>query len=379
MKVPFLDLKSINDKYRSGFEAAISKVLDSGWYLLGKEVEQFENEFSSYTGVAHTVGVANGLDALRIILRAYIEMGAMNEGDEIIVPANTYIASILAVTDNNLTPVLVEPDIDTYNIDPDLIEEHISERTKGIMIVHLYGQNAYTEKIGELCEKYDLKLIEDAAQAHGAYYKDKRVGSLGDAAGFSFYPGKNLGALGDAGAICTDNTELAEVCRTLGNYGSQKKYYNKYQGYNSRLDEIQAAVLRVKLKGLDEDNQRRREIADYYLKNITNSNIILPQPQPQPQPSTSTSTSTLKNHVWHVFVVRVADRPSFIEHLDAHGVGTLIHYPIPPNKQEGYPGLHKFTLPVTEKIHEEVVSLPISPVMTEKEVEAVVEAVNSYK
>lgn len=366
MKISFLDLKLINEQYRDDIEDAITEVLDSGWYLLGEEIENFEVKFSGYVGVDHTVGVANGLDALRIILRAYIEMGAMREGDEIIVPANTYIASILAVIDNNLTPILVEPDINTYNINPDLIEENISEKTKGILIVHLYGQNAYTEKIGELCKKYDLKLIEDAAQAHGACYNDKRVGSLGDAAGFSFYPGKNLGALGDAGAICTDDTELAEVCRALGNYGSQKKYHNKYQGFNSRLDEIQAAVLRVKLKGLDDANQRRRKIADYYLKNITNPSIILP------------TFLTSNNHVWHVFVVRIDDRTSFINHLEDYYIGTLIHYPIPPNKQEGYPELHKFKLPITEKIHEEVVSLPISPVMTDSEVEAVVKAVNSY-
>lgn len=369
--IKFLDLKKITDAYSSEIKEATNRVIDSGWFLSGKELELFEKEFSTYVDVDHTVGVANGLDALRIILRAYIEMGVMNEGDEIIVPANTYIASILAVTDNDLKPVLVEPDINTYNIDPELIEEHISENTKGIMIVHLYGQNAYTEKIGQLCEKYDLKLIEDAAQAHGAYYRKKRVGSLGDAAGFSFYPGKNLGALGDAGAICTNDNKLAEICGALGNYGSQKKYFNKYQGYNSRLDEIQAAVLRVKLKGLDEDNQRRREIAAYYLKNISNADITLPQ--------YSNSVLTSKNHVWHVFVVRVADRTSFMHHLEEHGVGTLIHYPIPPNKQKGYPELHEYKLPITEKIHEEVVSLPISPVMSDKEVEKVVKAVNLYK
>ncbi len=364
--VPFLDLKSINDKYETGIEDSIKRVLDSGWYLLGKEVERFEAEFSRYIGVDHTVGVANGLDALRIILRAFMEMGEMDEGNEIIVPANTYIASILAITDNNLTPILVEPDTNTYNIDPVLIEKHITEKTRGIMIVHLYGQNAYTEKIGELCKKYDLKLIEDAAQAHGAYYNEKRVGSLGDAAGFSFYPGKNLGALGDAGAICTDNNQLAEVCRTFGNYGSQKKYHNKYQGYNSRLDEIQAAVLRVKLKGLDEDNQRRREIANYYLNNIRHPSIILPK------------SSVENNHVWHLFVLRVSDRKSFINHLEKYGIETLIHYPIPPNKQEGYPELHKYNLPITEKIHDEVVSLPISPVMSNNEVKSVVEAIKSY-
>lgn len=367
-KVPFLDLKSINDQYFVEIKKAIDHVLDSGWYLLGKEVEEFERDFSSFNGVKNTIGVANGLDALRIILRAYIEIGTMQEGDEIIVPANTYIASILAITDNRLKPILVEPDIDTYNIDPELIEEKISERTKAIMIVHLYGQNAYSEKIGEICKKYDLKLIEDAAQAHGAYYKDMRVGSLGDAAGFSFYPGKNLGALGDAGGICTNNSELAEVCRALGNYGSQQKYLNKYQGYNSRLDEIQAAILRVKLKGLDKDNQHRREIADYYLKNITNSNIILPEP----------INSTPKNHVWHLFVVRISQREEFIRYLDAEEIGTLIHYPVPPNEQEGYPELHKYSFAITEKIHNEVVSLPISPVMSQGEIEAVVKAVNSF-
>lgn len=370
MKVPFLNLRELNKPYEAEIKKAVNRVIDSGWYLLGKEVESFEQEYSDFIGVEHTVGVANGLDALRIILRAYIEMGIMEEGDEIIVPANTYIASILAITDNNLKPILVEPDINTYNIDPDLIEEHISEKTKGIMIVHLYGQNSYTEKIGKLCDKYDLKLIEDAAQAHGAYYQDKRVGSLGDAAGFSFYPGKNLGALGDAGAICTNDEKLAEVCRALGNYGSQKKYYNKYQGYNSRLDEMHAAVLRVKLKGIDQDNQRRRKIAEYYLKNIANPNIILPE--------SSISVLTSKNHVWHLFVVRVPNRAEFIQFLEENNIGTLIHYPIPPNKQEGYSELHKYKLPVTEKIHKEVVSLPISPTMTEDEVEAVVKAVNTY-
>ena len=371
MKVPFLNLRELNKPYEEDIKKAINRVIDSGCYLLGKEVESFEQEYSDFIGVEHTVGVANGLDALRIILRAYIEMGYMREGDEIIVPANTYIASILAITDNNLKPILVEPDIDTYNIDPDLIEEHISERTKGIMIVHLYGQNAYTKKIGKLCEKYNLKLIEDAAQSHGAYYKDKRVGSLGDAAGFSFYPGKNLGALGDAGAICTNDEKLAEVCRTLGNYGSQEKYYNKYQGYNSRLDEMHAAVLRVKLKGLDQDNQRRREIADNYLKNITNPNIILPEP--------STLASTPKNHVWHLFVVRVQNRTKFKQYLDNNKIGSLIHYPIPPNKQEGYPELQKYNLPITEKIHNEVLSIPMSPVLDNNEVSFVVDNINNFK
>ncbi|MEP2448777.1 MAG: DegT/DnrJ/EryC1/StrS family aminotransferase [Balneola sp.] len=368
--IKFLDLQKINAKYAEEIKNAVNHVIDSGWYLLGKEVQAFENEFSDYIGVKNTIAVANGLDALRIILRAYIELGYMSEGDEIIVPANTYIASILAIKDNNLTPVLVEPDINTYNINPDLIEEHISEKTKGIMIVHLYGQNAYSEKIGELCEKFDLKLIEDAAQAHGAYYKNMKVGSIGDASGFSFYPGKNLGALGDAGAICTNNDELSDVCRALGNYGSEQKYYNKYQGYNSRLDEIQAAILRIKLKHLDQDTQRRNEIACYYLNNIDNPHVVLPK--------VDESDQKLRTHVWHLFVVRVSNRENFIHYLEDAGIQTLIHYPIAPNKQKGYPKLQNYTLPITEKIHNEVVSLPISPVMTDKEVETVVDAINYY-
>jgi dTDP-4-amino-4,6-dideoxygalactose transaminase len=365
--IPFLDLKKINSRYESDLRNTIYFVIDSGRYILGSQVSDFENEFSDYIGVKHCIGVASGLDALRIIIRAYIEIGKLNEGDEIIVPANTYIASILAIIDNRLTPVLVEPSIYTYNIDPELIHRNISKKTKGIMIVHLYGQNAYTETIGELCKHYNLILIEDAAQAHGAFFHNKRVGSLGNASGFSFYPGKNLGAIGDAGAICSDDEEFTDTCRALGNYGSHRKYLNKYKGYNSRLDEIQAAVLRVKLKGLDEDNARRRETANYYLEYIRNSKLILP------------STTLPNNHVWHLFVVRVRDRKSFIDYLDTHGIGTLIHYPIPPNKQEGYPELHKLKLPITEMIHEEVVSLPLSPVMNQKEVEHVVEVVNSYQ
>ncbi len=368
MKIEFLNLQKINNNYIDLIKEAVNRVVESGWYLMGKELESFEKEFSEYNGVQHTIGVANGLDALRIILRAYIELGYFKEGDEIIVPANTYIATILAITDNRLKPVLVEPNIETFNIDPNLIEEKITEKTRAIMIVHLYGQNAYTEKIGDLCKKYDLKLIEDAAQSHGAVYNNKRIGSLGDAAGFSFYPGKNLGALGDAGAICTDNEELAECCRILGNYGSQKKYYNKYQGYNSRLDEIQAAVLRVKLKGLDADNQKRREIANYYLNNITNAKIILPK----------VLDGSLKSegHVWHLFVVRTSNREEFINYLNENEVGSLIHYPVPPHQQEGYPELRHYSLPISEEIHREVVSLPISPVFTDKE--KVVDILNAY-
>jgi len=371
MKIPFLDLKAVNKPYEKEIKQALERVVDSGWYIQGNEVEAFEREYSDFIGVNNTIGVANGLDALRIILRACIELGMMHEGDEIIVPANTFIATIMAIIDNKLKPVLVEPDINTYNIDPVLIEESITKKTKAIMIVHLYGQNAYTENIGALCEKYELKLIEDAAQAHGAYYKDKRVGSLGDAAGFSFYPGKNLGALGDAGTICTDDEELAEVCRALGNYGSQEKYRNKYQGFNSRLDEIQAAVLRVKLKGIDRDNQKRRDVADFYLNNIKNSNIILPQ--------TSSFNPNSKNHVWHLFVIRTEKRVPLIDHLNKFGIQTLIHYPIPPHKQDGYPELHQFSFPITEKIHNEVISLPISPIISKSEIDYIVSTINNYE
>jgi len=366
--IKFLNLKKINDQYETELLKAANKVISSGWYLLGDKTKRFEQEFSEFIGVSNTIGVANGLDALRIILRAYIEMGVMSEGDEIIVPANTYIASILAIADNNLKPVMVEPDIKTYNIDPDLIEEQISERTKGIMLVHLYGQNAYSNKIGDLCKKYGLKLIEDAAQSHGAYFGENRVGSLGDAAGFSFYPGKNLGAFGDAGAICTDDDELAETCRTLGNYGSQEKYLNKYKGYNSRLDEIQAAMLSVKLKYLDDDNQKRRIIAEYYLENIKNDKVILP-----------TVVSNPQSHVWHLFVVRVKDRERFSTYLQKEGIQTLIHYPLAPNKQEGYPELHDTSTPITEKIHNEVISIPISPVLSEEEVKFIADVINNYK
>lgn len=373
MKIPFLALKAVNASYEDEIKTAINQVVNSGWYLQGEQVEAFEKEYADFIGVNHTIGVANGLDALRIILKAYIEMGVMVEGDEIIVPANTYIASILAITDNNLKPVLVEPDINSYNINPDLIEKHISEKTKGIMIVHLYGQNAFSEKIGQLCHKYNLKLIEDAAQAHGAYYKGKkRVGNLGDASGFSFYPGKNLGALGDAGAICTNDNELAEVCRAIGNYGSQKKYLNKYKGYNSRLDEIQAAILRVKLKGLDEDNQRRRIIAQYYCENITNDEIILPN---QLQNHSITQSFS---HVWHLFVIRHGNREKLQKYLNDHGIQTMIHYPIPPHKQKAYKEWNNLKFPITEKIHKQVLSLPISPVNTEQEIANCVRVLMSY-
>lgn len=368
--IKFLDLKAINDSFEPELSEAVKRVLDSGWYLLGKENESFEQEFASYVGTEHCIGVANGLDALRLIFKAYIEMGIMQEGDEVIVPANTYIASILAITDNRLTPVLVEPDINTFNIDPTLIEAKISNRTKAIMIVHLYGQNAMCDKIQSLVEKYNLKLIEDNAQATGCYYGKQRTGSLGDAAGHSFYPGKNLGALGDGGAVTCNDEKLAIVIRALGNYGSSKKYVNDYKGLNSRLDEIQAAILRVKLKRLDADNQRRRDIAQYYCKNITNLKISLP--------SLNLSISQSLNHIWHLFVIRTQKRNKLQQYLTERNIQTLIHYPIPPHQQRAYKEWRILKYPITEKIHKEVISLPISPILTLNDITEVVNAINAF-
>ncbi|MDR0677516.1 MAG: DegT/DnrJ/EryC1/StrS family aminotransferase, partial [Holosporaceae bacterium] len=312
-------------------------------------------------GVKHAIGVANGMDALNLIIKGY----GFSNGDEIIVPANTYIASILAISENNCIPVLVEPDIKTYNINPDLIEEKITSRTKAIMVVHLYGQCVQMEKILDLARKYNLKIIEDAAQAHGAEYNGKKTGNLGDAAGFSFYPGKNLGCLGDGGAITTNDDDLAEKIKALQNYGSCIKYHHLYRGLNSRLDEIQAAVLNIKLPFLDKDNKRRREIAKYYLRNIDNENIILP-------------VGAEKSHVWHTFVVRVEDRKHFQDYLRLNEILTVVHYPIPPHKQSAYKEWNDLSFPITEKIHREVISLPISPVMTENDVQTVVKVVNAY-
>lgn len=369
--IKFLDLKKINSSFEPELSNAIKKVLDSGWYLLGNEVKTFEEEYATFIGTKHCIGVANGLDALRLILRAYMEMGFMKEGDEIIVPANTYIASILAITENRLTPVLVEPNINIYNIDPFLIEEKISEKTKGIMIVHLYGQNAMNSVIKKLVEKYNLKLIEDNAQAHGCFYENQRTGSIGDAAGHSFYPGKNLGALGDAGAVTTNNDDFAEIVRSIGNYGSEIKYKNKYKGLNSRLDEIQAAVLRVKLKRLDEDNRKRREIAKIYSEGIINPNIILPI-------VSGHQIAGEYSHVWHLYVIRSSGRDRLQGYLKDNQIETIIHYPIPPHLQEAYPELKNSKLPLTEKIHREVLSLPVSPVMGRDEAEFVVEVINQF-
>jgi dTDP-4-amino-4,6-dideoxygalactose transaminase len=341
-------------------------------------VKNFETNLANYVGVKHAIGVANGLDALRLILKAYIEMGIMAEGDEVIVPANTYIASVLAITDNRLKPVLVEPDINTYNLDISLIEQHITARTKAIMVVHLYGQVCWSEELEAIAKKYKLKIIEDNAQAIGAEYTGgsqsltfiKKTGSLGDAAGLSFYPGKNLGALGDAGAVTTNDDELATTIRALGNYGSKQKYVNEYQGLNSRLDELQAALLDVKLRYIDADNQRRREIAQYYIENIKNDKVILP--------SYSPNRGLGGSHVFHLFIIRCTNRDRLQQYLTNNGIQTLIHYPIPPHKQGAYKQMNNVTFPITEHIHNEVLSLPISPVMEWEEVERVVEVINSF-
>lgn len=364
--VKFLDLQKMTQKYGDEIHQAVSRIIDSGWYLLGHETAEFERNYAGFIGTEHCIGVANGLDALRIILRAYIEMGVMREGDEIMVPANTFIASMIAITDNRLVPVLIEPDVKTYQIDGDKIEEAITARTKGIMVVHLYGRCGYTEQIVSLCHKYNLKLIEDNAQATGCKYKGKTTGSLGDAAGHSFYPGKNLGALGDGGAITTNDGLLAEKVRSLGNYGSVKKYIFDYQGYNSRLDEIQAAILNVKLNYLVSDNERRKEVARYYLGHITHPEVLLPQ------------VDDWDAHVFHLFVIRTPRRDEMIRYLNDNGIQALIHYPIPPHQQRAYKELNHLHLPVTEKIHQEVLSLPISQIITDEEVEKVVCVVNSF-
>jgi dTDP-4-amino-4,6-dideoxygalactose transaminase len=365
--IKFLDLKAVNEQYRPEITTAIQRVLDSGWYLLGAEVSSFEEEFAEYCGAKHCLGVANGLDALILILMAYRELGIMQEGDEVIVPANTYIASILAISRAGLKPVLVEPDERTYNIDPTLIEAAITERTKAIMAVHLYGQCADMDPICAIAKKHGLKVVEDAAQAHAATYRGRKTGSLGDAAGFSFYPGKNLGALGDGGAVTTSDDTLAEAIRALRNYGSQEKYHNIYKGMNSRLDEIQAAILRVKLKYLDADTDKRRVVANTYLDQLSAINhpqLILPYVADYGSPA------------WHLFVVRTSKREQLAAHLGQQGVQTMIHYPIPPHRQEAYAELHHLSLPVTEAIHREVLSLPISPVLEIEDVREITELVS---
>ena len=376
--IKFLDLQAINNSFQPRLSRAIERVVNSGWYLLGEETRQFEKEYAAYCGSKHCIGVANGLDALRLILKAWMEMGLMKEGDEIIVPANTYIASILAITDNRLVPVLVEPDINTYNINPFLIEEKITNRTRAIMMVHLYGQIAMHPEIEILVTKYNLKLIEDAAQSQGAEYVAadgtiKISGNIGHAAGHSFYPGKNLGALGDAGAVTTNDDELATMVRTIANYGSQVKYRNEYHGLNSRLDEIQAAVLRVKLERMEADNQKRRVIAQYFKDNINNANIILPQLLVN-----KNSVANNRSHVWHLFVIRNGNRDKLQNYLEAHGIQTLIHYPIPPHKQGAYRQWNQQSLPITETIHQQLLSLPISPIMDIIDVEKISNAITLF-
>jgi dTDP-4-amino-4,6-dideoxygalactose transaminase len=368
--IKFLDLQKINAQYTFELKQAAAEVIDSGWYLYGERLTRFEANLADYLGVKHAIGVANGLDALRLILKAYIEMGVMQEGDEVIVPANTFIATILAITDNRLKPVLVEPDISTYNLDISLIENHISPLTRAIMVVHLYGQACWSKELEKIANIYNLKIIEDNAQAIGAVWNNKKTGSLGNAAGNSFYPGKNLGALGDAGAVTTNDNRLAEIVRALGNYGSKEKYIYDYQGLNSRMDEIQAAFLEVKLKYLDVENQVRREIAQYYCKNIKHSQIVLP--------STSDETLAL-SHVWHLFVIRSAQRDKLQEYLNKNGVQTLIHYPVPPYKQSAYQKWNGMNLFVTEKIHDEVLSLPMSQVISPVELDEIVDIINEFK
>ena len=365
--IKFLDLQKVTQQYHEEIHNAVNKVVDSGWYLQGEANAKFEKNFAEYIGTDYCVGCANGLDSLIWIFRAYIEAGIMKEGDEVIVPANTFIASILAIFENGLKPVLVEPDIKTCQIDDRLIENAITKRTKAILIVHLYGQCAYTEKIGEICRKYGLKLIEDNAQAHGCMYAGRRTGSLGDAAGHSFYPGKNLGAFGDAGAVTTNDKQLADIIRAVANYGSSKKYVFKYKGRNSRLDEIQAAVLDVKLKHLDEDNLRRKNAARRYIEEISNPLVRVPQ------------VESYDSNVFHIFPVFSPHRDELQKYLENHGVQTIIHYPIPPHKQECCKEWNTLSFPVTEKIHNEELSLPISPVISDDEISEVVYLINAFR
>lgn len=371
MNVPFLDLKSINAGYRQSLIDAATRVIDSGWFIQGSETNLFESEFAAYCGTEHCIGVANGLDALILTLRAWKELGKLSEGDEVIVPANTYIASILAITENKLTPVLVEPDEHSYNLSADNIEAALTSRTKAILVVHLYGQLAPMTEIMAIANANNLLVLEDAAQAHGAAVAGKKAGSWGHASGFSFYPGKNLGALGDAGAVTTSDGELAKTIRALGNYGSHKKYENLYQGLNSRLDEIQAAFLRVKLKCLDADSIRRKEIAISYANNITHFDVQHPI-------NGISDVYSLGGHVFHLYVIRSSRRDDLQKHLMALGIQTLIHYPIPPHKQGAYKEWNDRSYGITESLHRDILSLPISPLLSNEEVKFVIDSVNSF-
>ena len=374
--IKFLDLKKVTESHREEIEKATLRVVNSGWYLQGEENKNFERDFAEFIGTGHAVGCANGLDALILIFRALIELKRLKPGDEVIVPANTYIASILSITENGLVPVLVEPDRESLQIDPDLIGQSITPRTKAILIVHLYGRCAYNERIAEICKRHDLLLIEDNAQAHGCLYRDRRTGSLGIAAAHSFYPGKNLGALGDGGAVTTSEPELAEAIRTLANYGSSEKYIFRYRGRNSRLDEIQAAVLDVKLTYLDEDNEKRRQIARIYFNGITNPEVVLPGKDLYF--SQDPDKKAPVDNVYHIFPILTDHRDSLQAYLKRNGVQTLIHYPVPPHLQECYKDWAPLSLPVTESIHDRELSLPMSPVMTAEEAFRVVDLINSF-
>ena len=372
--IPYLPLKELNARHATEMKEAMAEVVDSGWYLRGEQTRRFEQEYAQYIGTRYCVGCGNGLDALTLIFRAYKELGILQEGDEVIVPANTYIASILAITENNLTPILVEPRIDTLQMDDSLIEQHITKKTKAILLVHLYGYCAYTEKIAKICNNYHLLLIEDNAQAHGCNfqlsiinYQLKKTGSLGNAAGHSFYPGKNLGALGDGGAVTTDDEQLAEVVRALGNYGSSKKYHFDYLGKNSRLDELQAALLRVKLRYLDQENERRQQIALRYIREINNPLLRLP------------SEEYANNSVHHIFPVLCEQRDRLQEYLREHGVETIIHYPIPPHQQPCYAAWNSISLPITEQIHQQELSIPLHPLLKEEETTTIILLLNQFQ
>jgi len=369
--IPFLNLKSINRQYREDLIEATTRVIDSGWYIQGEQVKAFEKEFSRYCGTKYCVGVASGLDALTLIFRAYKELHKLEEGDEVIVSANTYIASILSITESRLKPVLVEPNEETYNIDYEVIKSAITPKTKAILAVHLYGQLANMLEINKIAKKNNLLVIEDSAQAHGAINNGIKAGGWGSASGFSFYPGKNLGALGDAGAVTTNDKKLADMVRLLGNYGSIEKYTNTHKGVNSRLDEIQAAVLRVKLKHLDRDNCRRRKIASYYIKNINNAKISVSK-------FSHADISSNLDMVWHQFVIKVDDRKAFIAYMEKHEIEIGIHYPIAPHRQNAYSELSYIHLPITEKIHRTVVSLPIYPTLSKADYQYIVRVVNGY-
>nr|WP_314614800.1 DegT/DnrJ/EryC1/StrS family aminotransferase [uncultured Pseudomonas sp.] len=365
--IKFLDLQAVNAQYREALIKACADVVDSGWYIMGEQLSKFESEFSDYCGTAHCVGVANGLDALILTLRAWKLLGRIAEGDEVLVPANTYIASILAITENGLVPVLVEPQAASFNIGVENLRSAITPRTRAILPVHLYGRLADMRSIKAFAEEFGLLVLEDSAQSHGAMLDGRRAGAWGDASGFSFYPGKNLGALGDAGAVTTNDDALAEALRALRNYGSEAKYKNMYQGVNSRLDEMQAALLRVKLQYLDAETAYRQAVAQRYLQGINNPEIMLP------------GSGEPGQHVWHLFVARTAHRQALQEHLAALGVQTLIHYPIPPHRQQAYPELNHLNFEFTERLHDEVISLPMGPTISEQEIDRVIEACNAFR